>query len=69
MTGISFTIPDSEMKVIQVDGGQPVASDSATVNSVGILYPGERVDLVLGWSASFINADTEIIIELDNEYE
>ncbi|RDW63538.1 hypothetical protein BP6252_11083 [Coleophoma cylindrospora] len=66
LTGISFTIPDSEMEVIQVDGGQPVISHRA--NSVGILYPAERVDFVLGWPKSVIDANTEIVIELDKEY-
>lgn len=65
LTGISFTIPDAEISVIQVDGGRPVISHVA--NSVGVLYPAERVDFVVSWSESVIDADSEIIIALDTE--
>jgi hypothetical protein len=65
LSGLSFTIPDSVMEVIQVDGGSPVVSHVA--NSVGILYPGERVDFVSAWPESAVAADTEITIKLDHE--
>ncbi|KAF8849971.1 hypothetical protein BDZ45DRAFT_771129 [Acephala macrosclerotiorum] len=68
LTGISLTIPDSEMKIIQVDGGLPVVGNSHPVNSIGVLYPAERVDLVLAWPKEVQDTDTEIMIELDNEY-
>jgi hypothetical protein len=55
------------MEVIQVDGGQPVKRISHPVNSVGILYPAERVDFVVSWSESAFATDTEIIVELDKE--
>jgi hypothetical protein len=55
------------MKVIQVDGGLPVAGNSELVNSIGVLYPAERVDFVVSWPESAVYTDTEIIIELDNE--
>lgn len=55
------------MEVIQVDGGQPITAISHPVNSVGILYPAERVDFVLFWSESAVETDTEIIVELDKE--
>lgn len=66
MTGISLTIPDSEMKIIQVDGGLPVVPRIG--NSIGILYPAERVDFILEWPESAVSTDTEMIIELDKEY-
>ncbi|KAE9365868.1 multicopper oxidase [Stipitochalara longipes BDJ] len=68
LTGLSFTIPDSEIKVIQVDGGQPVIADFPLTNSIGVLYPAERVDFVVSWPENVINTDTEIIIELDDEF-
>jgi hypothetical protein len=55
------------MKVIQVDGGQSVAENSDRVNSVGVLYPAERVDLIVAWPEEVVNTDTEIIIALDKE--
>jgi len=66
MTGVSLTIPDSEMNVIQVDGGLPVVSHPA--NSVGVLYPAERVDFVVSWSEPVVDTDTEMILTLDAEY-
>ncbi|TVY51222.1 Laccase-1 [Lachnellula cervina] len=68
LSGFSFTIPDSEMKIVQVDGGQQIAENDHPANSVGVLYPAERVDFILTWSKSAANTDTEIIIELDKEY-
>jgi hypothetical protein len=67
LAGISFAIPDSELEVIKVDGGLPVAKRHATVSSVGILYPAERVDFVLSWPESSADRETEIIIALDKE--
>jgi hypothetical protein len=55
------------MKVVQVDGGQPVTGNSHPSNSVGVLYPAERVDIVVMWAEARIHTDTEIIIELDKE--
>jgi hypothetical protein len=67
MTGISFAIPDSEMKVITVDGGHPIAEVSQPVNSIGILYPAERVDVVVSWPELVVDAETELIVKLDKE--
>lgn len=67
MTGITFSIPDSDMSLITVDGGNPVAEVSDPVNSVGVLYPGERVDILISWSETFVDSDTEIIVALDKE--
>lgn len=53
------------MTVIQVDGGLPVISHVA--NSVGVLYPAERVDFVVAWPESSVNTKSEIMIELDKE--
>jgi hypothetical protein len=55
------------LNIIQVDGGQPVFTDSDPVNSIGVLYPAERVDFVVSWPESVTGADTEVIIELDDE--
>ena len=55
------------MKVIQVDGGQHVEENAYLANSIGLLYPAERVDLIMTWAESALDTDTEIIIDLDNE--
>ena len=56
------------MQVIQVDGGLPVIENLALFNSIGVLYPAERVDFVVSWPESATDTDTEIIVELDDEY-
>jgi hypothetical protein len=56
------------MKVIQVDGGQAVVANTPPTNSIGVLYPAGRVDFIILWSESTRDADTEVIIELDDEY-
>jgi len=55
------------MNAIQVDGGQPVNGTSHPVNSVGVLYPAERVDFIVAWSEAAVYTDTEIIVELNKE--
>jgi hypothetical protein len=56
------------MKAIQVDGGQAIVAYTPPTNSIGVLYPAERVDFVVSWYSSARDTDTEIIIELDDEY-
>ena len=45
----------------------PVAENPDLVNSVGVLYPAERVDFIISWPKSAVDTETEIIIELDKE--
>lgn len=47
MGGYSLSLSQSSMKLITVDGGYPVASTTPTTNTIGVLNPGERVDLVV----------------------
>lgn len=53
------------MNISHVDGGLPVIS--RTANSIGVLYPGERVDFSLSWPKSTLNTNTQITIEIDKE--
>ncbi|PNY26831.1 L-ascorbate oxidase [Tolypocladium capitatum] len=46
-SGLTMSISHGNMKVIAVDGGSPVAHDTPAVGSIGILYPGERMDLIV----------------------
>lgn len=63
LTGISIAVTGYSMRVIQVDGGHAV--DAPWAESVGVLYPGERIDVVFerheGASASM-----EISIDREN---
>ncbi|KAL1859074.1 hypothetical protein VTK73DRAFT_7603 [Phialemonium thermophilum] len=66
MTGYSFGIADAQMQIVQVDGGYPVTGDVA--NSIGVLHPAERIDVVVQWNETVRDVDTEMVIDLDNEY-
>lgn len=35
------------MTVIAVDGGNPVAPNTPSATSIGLLYPGERIDVLV----------------------
>lgn len=66
MTGVSISVPDASINVTHLDGGQKILSANMA-NSVGILYPGERVDFILEWSNENQKDHSEIIIQLDKE--
>lgn len=53
------------MRVITVDGGHGVASDTAAAQSVGVLYPGERMDVVVDGEAGA--GSSELVVTLDKE--
>lgn len=65
MSGISLTVPDAELEIFQVDGGLSVVSQTA--NSIGVLYPGERVDFILSWANPTPSLESQIKIDLDKE--
>ena len=43
--GLNLTMESGDMRVIKIDGGNDIVS-SDPVDSVGILYPGERIDII-----------------------
>lgn len=54
------------MTVIQVDGGNPVDATPAA-ETVGILYPGERMDVIIERLSSGEVKDPILTISLDRE--
>ncbi|POR31109.1 L-ascorbate oxidase [Tolypocladium paradoxum] len=46
-SGLTISLSQGNMKVITVDGGSRVAHDTPAVGSIGLLYPGERMDLIV----------------------
>jgi FtsP/CotA-like multicopper oxidase with cupredoxin domain len=66
LAGITVTIPGSEIKVVQVDGGNHVEG-SAITDSVGIIYPGERVDIIVDWTKCQDEFSSYLIVALDRE--
>ena len=49
------------MRVLKIDGGNPIVP-SDSVESIGILYPGERMDLISSGGGE------SLVISLDPEY-
>jgi FtsP/CotA-like multicopper oxidase with cupredoxin domain len=73
LTGISTTIPDARIDVLTVDGGLPVMVPDdvkgPAANSIGVVYPAQRVDFLLSWpDASTAGDDTQLIVAVDGEY-
>jgi len=62
LAGVSISIPGIAMTIIEVDGGEQIEPRKAT--TLGILYPGQRVDVLVRWPAA---GDDEIQIALDED--
>lgn len=63
MTGFNISIPEgNNMKAFQIDGGNSIIPTTAF--DVGIIYPGERIDIII----SHLGAG-DLSITFDPEYE
>lgn len=62
MSGFNLTLENGNMQVIKIDGGNDIVP-SDPVNSIGILYPGERMDIIYRGGGA-----TSLSIILDSEY-
>ena len=47
MAGVSLSIKGAKLRVTHIDGGNEIQAVSA--DSVGVLYPGERADIIVDW--------------------
>lgn len=65
LAGFSVQMSSAKLRAVIVDGGYPIVADSA--DSVGIIYPGERVDLIVDWSADAASHGPHLHISLDPE--
>jgi FtsP/CotA-like multicopper oxidase with cupredoxin domain len=63
LAGISLSMPGASLNVIEIDGGHGVAGEESS--SVGILYPGQRVDLLVKWRSS--SSTSTLTIDFDEE--
>jgi hypothetical protein len=68
MVGFTISVEGYTMHLIQVDGGSEVA-EAKEAASVGIVYPGERVDIVVERIPWFAEGNPVIRIEMDDEYD
>ncbi|KAH8816011.1 putative laccase [Xylogone sp. PMI_703] len=66
LAGISISISGAKMTVLQVDGGERIIGAEAS-DSIGILYPGERMDVLVEWVDGEQKNDSFLIITLDPE--
>ena len=48
IAGVSFAVDGARLKTLEVEGGCSVKSEES--DSIGILYPGERVDMMMLWT-------------------
>jgi hypothetical protein len=65
LAGFTIQIPTASLTPLTVDGGFYIATKRA--NSVGILYPGERLDVIVKWN-QIPALTSRMNIQLDSEY-
>lgn len=65
LTGFSISVTGYAIKVIMVDGGNHVGSN-AGAGTVGILYPGERIDVVVERLGETEDG-SKVVVSLDHE--
>jgi hypothetical protein len=62
LAGLNISIPNGNMKVEEIDGGNSIVPSPA-VDSIGTLYPGERMDIIIS-----TNQAISLTVALDEEY-
>jgi FtsP/CotA-like multicopper oxidase with cupredoxin domain len=63
LAGVSISILGASLTVIEVDGGHGVAGKECS--SFGILFPGQRVDLIIKWTSA--SSPSSMTIDFDEE--
>ncbi|TVY91410.1 Laccase [Lachnellula willkommii] len=66
ISGLVFKMPHCHITIIEIDGGNEI-DRSPNVSSVGILYPGERMDLLVECDMNSEAAVSHLSITLDAE--
>lgn len=61
--GLSFQLRNGTMQLLTVDGGGLVSSDTPKCPTMGVVYPGERMDMLL--LPDDTSADEEHILNTD----
>jgi len=65
MSGFTITTPSHKLTAFQIDGGNDIENPGPS-SAIGVLYPGERIDMIIDWSKSS-GADSIFSIALDEE--
>jgi hypothetical protein len=66
LAGFTLSLPKSRIVPIQIDGGNKIKASDVS-KAVGILYPGERVDLVVEWDQKLGAKELQLVVILDQE--
>jgi hypothetical protein len=64
LAGLSLVFDQENVNLIQVDSIDVKRSQQENVNSVGILYPGQRMDFVLRTSST-AQSPSSMMVQLD----
>ena len=67
MVGYSLSVVGYIMHLIQVDGGGTV-SNGQNASSIGVIYPGERIDIIIEPMSQLNRKNASIRVKLDDEY-
>lgn len=65
LAGFTVLVTSAKLTPLTVDSGFPISGSAA--DSAGIIYPGERVDVVLEWD-QISESSSELLVSLDPEY-
>ena len=66
LAGFTFGIKNAKICAVQVDGGNEIDAEEA--DTIGTVYPGERVDVVARWNSGAPHESTGLMVSLDEEY-
>jgi FtsP/CotA-like multicopper oxidase with cupredoxin domain len=64
LPGFTLSIDQAKMLPIQVDGGNEIETEET--DHVGVIYPGERADVIVSWDEDVFNA-VNLHVSLDEE--
>ncbi|KAF4631539.1 hypothetical protein G7Y89_g6597 [Cudoniella acicularis] len=67
LAGLTIFIPGSKITATEIDGGNQIGASNMIdgVEAVGILYPGQRMDLIVEFGENIL--ETNLIVTLDEE--
>jgi FtsP/CotA-like multicopper oxidase with cupredoxin domain len=67
IAGVSLAIRGMKMTPIEVDGGTRVDNHGPAADAIGILYPGERIDVILEVDSNNVRHQGSLLVSLDTE--
>lgn len=68
LAGFTLVFGHEQLELIQLDGVEVESQQQQGVNSVGILFPGQRMDFVLRSPSDMDQRPSSLTVQLDEEY-